>query len=231
MHWIASSLTSGSTNTALEEARPAGGKEQTSLFELRSWQPPSPYQGSGLYNKVTRGVIYDRVEAEGLRLRNPFDTITEGIGINRLTANFARAKVDQAIRCGWEDALAEPHRSCSWCRLLRRCPTPAVGVITNSRFLCKLHGARGVTIAVPVYHRGARQGHGRRGRGDGAGAAGRGRALRREQLGDELRRRRPRRAAARCAGGASHCAHPSPAAYLAVPTIARSLGAMRRSVS
>lgn len=60
-------------------------------------------QGSGLYNKVTRGVMFDRVEAEGLRLRNPFDTITEGIGINRLTANFARARIDLAIRCGGSD--------------------------------------------------------------------------------------------------------------------------------
>ena len=47
--------------------------------------------GSGLYNKVTRGVMYTWQEAEGKRLRNPFDTITEGVGINRLTANFAVA--------------------------------------------------------------------------------------------------------------------------------------------
>ena len=45
-------------------------------------------QGSSLYNKVKRGVLYNRVEAEGKRLRNPFDTITEGVGINRLTCNF-----------------------------------------------------------------------------------------------------------------------------------------------
>ena len=44
--------------------------------------------GSSLYNKVTRGVLYTREEAEGKRLRNPFDTITEGVGINRLTRNF-----------------------------------------------------------------------------------------------------------------------------------------------
>ena len=49
--------------------------------------------GSSLFNKVKRGVLYAREEAEGKRLRNPFDTITEGIGINRITANFSRAKV------------------------------------------------------------------------------------------------------------------------------------------
>lgn len=54
--------------------------------------------GSGLYNKVKRGVMYTREEAEGKRLRNPFDTITEGVGINRVTANFEKALVDDAFR-------------------------------------------------------------------------------------------------------------------------------------
>ncbi|EFJ30131.1 hypothetical protein SELMODRAFT_90610 [Selaginella moellendorffii] len=54
--------------------------------------------GSGLYNRVSRGVLYAREEAEGKRLKNPFDTITEGIGINRLTKNFLLAKLDGAIR-------------------------------------------------------------------------------------------------------------------------------------
>ncbi|XP_043689003.1 cysteine synthase 2 [Telopea speciosissima] len=54
--------------------------------------------GSGLYNKVTRGVMYTREEAEGQRLKNPFDTITEGIGINRLTKNFMMAELDGAFR-------------------------------------------------------------------------------------------------------------------------------------
>lgn len=48
--------------------------------------------------QVTRGVMFTRHEAEGRRLRNPADTITEGIGINRLTANFARAKIDGAFQ-------------------------------------------------------------------------------------------------------------------------------------
>lgn len=54
--------------------------------------------GSGLFNKVTRGVMYTKEEAEGRRLKNPFDTITEGIGINRITRNFAEAKLDGAFR-------------------------------------------------------------------------------------------------------------------------------------
>ncbi|KAJ9515563.1 hypothetical protein QJQ45_021677, partial [Haematococcus lacustris] len=47
--------------------------------------------------QVERGVLYARVEAEGTRLRHPFDTITEGIGINRLTLNFQQAAVDAAF--------------------------------------------------------------------------------------------------------------------------------------
>lgn len=54
-------------------------------------------QGSSLYNKVTRGVLYTHHEAEGKRLRNPFDTITEGVGINRLTRNFSVALGDEKL--------------------------------------------------------------------------------------------------------------------------------------
>ena len=54
-------------------------------------------QGSSLYNKVTRGVLYTHQEAEGKRLRNPFDTVTEGVGINRLTRNFAVALGDEKL--------------------------------------------------------------------------------------------------------------------------------------
>lgn len=54
--------------------------------------------GSGLYNKVKRGVMYTKEEAEGKRLRNPFDTITEGVGINRVTRNFEQAIVDDAFK-------------------------------------------------------------------------------------------------------------------------------------
>uniref|UniRef100_A0A0C9S3B9 cysteine synthase n=1 Tax=Wollemia nobilis TaxID=56998 RepID=A0A0C9S3B9_9CONI len=54
--------------------------------------------GSGLFNKVTRGVMFTREEAEGKRLKNPFDTITEGIGINRVTQNFQLARLDGAFR-------------------------------------------------------------------------------------------------------------------------------------
>lgn len=42
--------------------------------------------------------MYTKEEAEGRRLKNPFDTITEGIGINRITKNFMMAKLDGAFQ-------------------------------------------------------------------------------------------------------------------------------------
>ena len=60
--------------------------------------------GSGLYNKVTRGVMYSQEEAEQRRLKNPFDTITEGVGINRITQNFARCAFAAAPVANGHDA-------------------------------------------------------------------------------------------------------------------------------
>ena len=56
--------------------------------------------GSGLYNKVRYGVMYSSTEREGTRRRQQVDTIVEGIGINRITANFDIAKylIDDAVR-------------------------------------------------------------------------------------------------------------------------------------
>lgn len=57
-------------------------------------------QGSGLYNKVKHGVMYSSTEKEGTRRRQQVDSIVEGIGINRVTANFeaGRDLVDDAVR-------------------------------------------------------------------------------------------------------------------------------------
>ncbi|KAG8980117.1 hypothetical protein FRB90_007821, partial [Tulasnella sp. 427] len=48
-------------------------------------------QGSGLYNKVKYGVMFNATESEGTRRRHQVDTVVEGIGINRLTHNFELA--------------------------------------------------------------------------------------------------------------------------------------------
>lgn len=63
-------------------------------------------QGSGLYNKVKYGVMFDPKEREGTRRRHQVDTIVEGIGINRVTRNFevGRELIDDAIRVTDEQA-------------------------------------------------------------------------------------------------------------------------------
>lgn len=57
-------------------------------------------EGSGLYNKVKHGVMFDAKESEGRKRRHQVDTVVEGIGINRLTKNFEYALpiIDDAIR-------------------------------------------------------------------------------------------------------------------------------------
>ena len=64
--------------------------------------------GSGLYNKVKHGVMFHPHEKEGTRRRQQVDTIVEGIGLSRSTANFeaGREMVDDAIKVTDAQALA-----------------------------------------------------------------------------------------------------------------------------
>ena len=45
-------------------------------------------QGSALATRVNEGVLFNVKDKEGHRVKHPFDTVTEGIGLNRLTDNF-----------------------------------------------------------------------------------------------------------------------------------------------
>jgi len=76
-------------------------KEKNSNVKVVLADPP----GSSLANKVNFGVMYTNEEAEGFRLTHPFDTITEGTGLNRLTANFDKAKIDKAYTVSDEESL------------------------------------------------------------------------------------------------------------------------------
>lgn len=64
-------------------------------------------QGSGLYNKVKYGVMYSTHEREGTRRRTQVDTMVEGIGINRLTANFEKGMelIDDAVKVSDQQAM------------------------------------------------------------------------------------------------------------------------------
>jgi cysteine synthase A len=62
--------------------------------------------------------MYTREEAEGKRMKNPFDTITEGIGINRITQNFKQAKLDGAFRGSDREAVEMARLAPHWLVIL-----------------------------------------------------------------------------------------------------------------
>lgn len=64
-------------------------------------------QGSGFYNRVKYGVMYTHEEKEGSRRRHQVDTIVEGIGLNRITANFSVGEpyIDEAVKVYDEEAI------------------------------------------------------------------------------------------------------------------------------
>ncbi|KAJ7354610.1 PALP-domain-containing protein [Mycena albidolilacea] len=64
--------------------------------------------GSGLYNKVKHGVMFDQREKEGTKRRHQVDTVVEGIGLNRLTQNIELALpiIDDAFRITDPEAVA-----------------------------------------------------------------------------------------------------------------------------
>jgi cysteine synthase A len=78
-------------------------KEQTEdAVEVYLVDPP----GSSLYGKVTSGVAYAPQQGERVIRTHRYDTITEGIGIDRLTANFLEALPDHnGLKGGVDDAF------------------------------------------------------------------------------------------------------------------------------
>lgn len=62
-------------------------------------------EGSGLYAKIKYGTLFTIQEREGHRLKNPFDTVIEGIGLNRPTKNFDQAIIDEAYKVNDIEAL------------------------------------------------------------------------------------------------------------------------------
>lgn len=65
-------------------------------------------QGSSLYNRVAHGVAFAPQQAERTLRRHRYDTIVEGVGIDRVTANFAEALplLDGAFQCSDSEAVA-----------------------------------------------------------------------------------------------------------------------------
>jgi cysteine synthase len=65
--------------------------------------------GSSLFHRVKSGVCYTSQQSERTLKRNRYDTIVEGVGIDRITANFECAIIDEAIRVSDQDTLDMAH--------------------------------------------------------------------------------------------------------------------------
>ncbi|RHY25160.1 hypothetical protein DYB32_008488 [Aphanomyces invadans] len=76
-------------------------KEQNPAIQIVLADPP----GSSLYNKVRHNVCYAPQQSERTVKRHRYDTVAEGIGIDRLTANFLLANIDDAYVVSDEEAV------------------------------------------------------------------------------------------------------------------------------
>ena len=65
-------------------------------------------QGSSLYHKVNSGVLYTEEQEERRLKRHRYDTITEGIGMDRQTANLGAGldHIEEAFRVSDKEAVA-----------------------------------------------------------------------------------------------------------------------------
>ena len=54
--------------------------------------------GSSFFHRVVSGVIYASQQQERTVRRHRYDTIAEGVGLDRNTANFSKARIDHAYR-------------------------------------------------------------------------------------------------------------------------------------
>jgi len=61
--------------------------------------------GSSLYHRVQHGVLYASQQQERSARRHRYDTVMEGVGCDRVTANFQAALVDQAYRINDDESL------------------------------------------------------------------------------------------------------------------------------
>ena len=61
--------------------------------------------GSALYHRVVHGVLYCSQQQERSARRHRYDTIMEGVGCDRVTANFDAAAIDGAFRVSDEESV------------------------------------------------------------------------------------------------------------------------------
>lgn len=65
--------------------------------------------GSSLYNKVKHGICYAQEQQERNIRKHRYDTIVEGVGLDRITKNFELAEIDDAFSCTDQEILDMAH--------------------------------------------------------------------------------------------------------------------------
>lgn len=65
--------------------------------------------GSSLANKVNYNVCYTSQQAERKIRKHRYDSIVEGVGLDRLTENFSKALIDKAITIPDQELLLTAH--------------------------------------------------------------------------------------------------------------------------
>ena len=99
--------------------------------------------GSALYSKIKYGVAYASQQSERTLRRHRYDTLAEGIGLDRVTANFSMgcdaAVIDDAIRVSDQEAVDMAH----W--LLRE-----EGLFVGSSSAMNVVGAVRVAASLPA---------------------------------------------------------------------------------
>lgn len=66
-------------------------------------------QGSSLHARVRHGVCYAAQQREQSMRRHRYDTIVDGVGLDRVTTNFLSAAIDDALIVSDADALVVAH--------------------------------------------------------------------------------------------------------------------------
>jgi len=66
-------------------------------------------QGSSLFYRVKYGVCFTNEQIERKIRKHRYDSIAEGIGLDRVTTNFSKAKIDTGFKISDQEALDMAH--------------------------------------------------------------------------------------------------------------------------
>ena len=80
-------------------------KKKNSKIKIVLADPP----GSSLYHKVVHNVCYTQQQSERTIRKHRYDSIVEGVGLDRVTQNFSQAKIDHAYSVADQEFVNVAH--------------------------------------------------------------------------------------------------------------------------